>query len=555
MLMTSHLLTVPRRASTRALVVGVVALFIAVLLPATSAEAAQAGKRECERRTNDTYRELLECVTVGGVRRHQAALQRIADANEGTRASGTSGYDRSADYVAKKLEKAGYNVTRQEFEFGFFELVSSALSINGEVVPPVDPTSGEGEFSVLSYSGVGDISGAALIPTNDVVVPIGDNPPSTSNSGCEPEDFPAPPADTPAIALIQRGTCDFIVKALNAQAAGYEAAIIFNEGQPGRDGVVLGTMGSDAIGAVNIPVVGISYARGAALVDDADATASVSVDALSELRTTENVLAESRSGDADNVVMAGAHLDSVVLGPGINDNASGSAALLETALQMAKVKPVNKLRFAWWGAEEAGLLGSTEYVDGLPEEELGRIALYLNYDMVGSPNYVFTVGDADESTFEAPVPVPEGSVAIEDLFESFYTWKGQPYDDAANDGRSDYLPFAMNGIPVGGLFTGAEVVKTEEQQAIWGGTAGEQFDPCYHLVCDTFDNSSNEALDVNSDGVALAMLTYAYSTETVNQVPGEPVPGEPVNLPDPAGPEGTFGSPDSGGAADHHLAE
>jgi hypothetical protein len=154
--------------------------------------------------------------------------------------------------------------------------------------------------------------------------------------------------------------------------------------------------------------------------------------------------------------------------------------------RLPAVDTQNTMRFAWWGAEEDGLLGSTAYVDGLSDDELARIALYLNFDMVGSPNYIFMTQDADQSSFVAPVAVPDGSVAIEDLFESFYTLKDEPYDDAAFDGRSDYQAFILNDIPAGGLFTGAEVPKTAEQQAIWGGTVGAQFDPCYHLACDTF---------------------------------------------------------------------
>ena len=200
------------------------------------------------------------------------------------------------------------------------------------------------------------------------------------------------------------------------------------------------------------------------------------------------MIAELPGENEDNVVMAGAHLDSVIEGPGINDNGSGSAALLETALMMANLNPENTLRFAWWAAEEQGLLGSADYVAGLSQAERDRIALYMNYDMVGSPNYVFMVYDSDQSTFEAPVAIPEGSIAIEDLYESYYTAIGEPYDDTEFSGRSDYEAFILAGIPAGGLFTGAEVVKTEEQEAIWGGTAGEQFDPCYHLACDTFEN-------------------------------------------------------------------
>jgi Zn-dependent M28 family amino/carboxypeptidase len=170
--------------------------------------------------------------------------------------------------------------------------------------------------------------------------------------------------------------------------------------------------------------------------------------------------------------------------------------------------------------------------------------------MIGSPNYIFMVYDGDESGFEAPVVVPDGSIEIEDLFESFYTLRGEPYDDAEFSGRSDYEAFILNGIPAGGLFTGAEVPKTAEQEAIWGGTTGAQYDPCYHLACDTYDNISLHALEVNSDAVAFAVLTYAYSTESVNGVPGQAVPGGFV-IPEPAGPEGTVGS--GGGALDDNT--
>jgi Zn-dependent M28 family amino/carboxypeptidase len=163
----------------------------------------------------------------------------------------------------------------------------------------------------------------------------------------------------------------------------------------------------------------------------------------------------------------------------------------------------------------------------------------MNYDMIGSPNYIFMVYDANESTFEAPVPIPPGSTAIERVYEQFYTYFGEPYDDSEFSGRSDYQAFIEAGIPAGGLFTGAEEIKTEEQEAIWGGTAGAQFDPCYHLACDTYANNSDHALDVNSDAVAWAQLTFAYSTRTVNGVRGRGDPGGPIG-PLPAGPRGTF---------------
>ena len=232
--------------------------------------------------------------------------------------------------------------------------------------------------------------------------------------------------------------------------------------------------------------------------------------------TSYNVLAESAGGDPDNVIMAGAHLDSVNAGPGIQDNGSGSAAILETALQMAKVKPRNKVRFAWWGAEESGLVGSTYYVGELSEAELEEITLYLNFDMVGSPNHVFFVYDGDDSDGVGAGPGPDGSAQIEAVFNSFYTRVGEDFKGTDFSGRSDYGPFIAAGIPAGGLFTGAEGIKTDEEAAIWGGNAGEQYDPCYHLACDTFDNINLHALDVNADAIAYSVLQYAMNTSTIN---------------------------------------
>jgi hypothetical protein len=528
---------------TRIALVAVLGLLLSALLPLPAAVAAPADA--CERQTNNTYRKLLECVTLEGVREHQAALQEIADNNDdpfypGTRAVGTEGYADSVEYVAGLLKDAGYEVTLDPVEFDFnFPATLRQLT-------PVQATY---ETGVFTGSGSGTVEGQ-VIP-----VDINLTPPRASTSGCEAADFAGIDWSGDAdIALVQRGTCFFGDKAHNAELAGAEAVIIFNQGNtPDREGLIVAdatsiTLPDGSTGEIthNIPVVGASFADGVAL-SQPGSTAFIEV-VPPERRTAFNVIAELPGKNEDNVVMAGAHLDSVIEGPGINDNGSGSAALLETALMMAKLKPENTLRFAWWAAEEIGLLGSTDYVEGLSPAERDRIALYMNYDMVGSPNYIFMVYDADESTFPAPdgVTIPPGSTAIEDLYESYYTLVGEPYDDTAFDGRSDYQAFIDNGIPSGGLFTGAEEIKTEQQEAIWGGTAGEQFDPCYHLACDTFANVNLHALDVNSDLIAFAMLTFAYSTESVNDVPGKRVPGPPLNLPAPAGPEGTFVESDGG---------
>ncbi|WP_230859623.1 M28 family metallopeptidase [Actinoplanes aureus] len=517
---------------------------VLVLAPATAATAGGNHGNSCGKQANDTYAELLKCVTLGGVMDHLEAFQKIADRNDdpsypGTRHAGTEGYANSVKYVAGQLRKAGYKVTLDPFEFQF---VFPAL------LQQLTPVNAEYETGPFTNSPSGDVTGP-VIPVD--INLTGDR---ATTSGCEDSDFAGLNFSGPNdIALIQRGgppdaSCTFIVKAQNAQEAGAEAVIIFNQGNdPTREGLIVGTLGENP--PITIPVVGASFATGVALAQ-AGSTAHVRI-LPSETRTDVNVIAELPGKNRDNVVMAGAHLDSETEGPGINDNGSGSAAILETALQMAKVKPQNTVRFAWWGAEELGLIGSTAYVEELTQAERDRIALYLNYDMVGSPNYIFMVYDADESSFPAPVAVPPGSTAIEDLYESYYTWKGEPYDDAEFSGRSDYQAFIEAGIPSGGLFTGAEVVKTEEQQAIWGGVAGESFDQCYHIACDDIDNLDKHALEVNSDLIAFAQLTFAYSTESVNGVPGKKVPGKPIKLPAPAGPQGTFTSTD-GGDAPHH---
>lgn len=516
--------TLSRRAAVLATATSVVGAL--ALVPAGGALAAPG--KSCDARNNNTMAKLLECVSAEGALEHLEAFQAIADENDGNRAAGTSGYEDSVEYVKSTLEAAGWTVTIDEFPFTYVgpSSLTQLTPVNADY--PTGPYTG---------SGPGDVT-AAVTPV-DLQLGLG----NTSTSGCEAADFAGFPAGN--IALIQRGTCPFGQKAINAEAAGAGGVIIFNQGNDtteARNNLIVGTLGGSDI--VGIPVVGASYEQGVAL-SQAGSTANVFVPAP-EQRPQKNVIAEKKGVNDDNVVMAGAHLDSVQAGPGVNDNGSGSAALLDLAENISKLKPQNTIRLAWWGAEEAGLIGSEEYVAELSQEEKDRIALYLNFDMVASPNYIFMVYDGNESSWPAPVAVPEGSEAIEELFERYYTSVGEPYDDAEFSGRSDYQAFIENDIPAGGLFTGAEVVKTEEQESIWGGTAGESFDQCYHLACDTIDNVNLHAMGVNADAVALAVLAYSYSTESVNGVAGAKMPGG-LNLPAPAGPEGTFVDESAGG--------
>lgn len=492
-----------------------IALLGAALIVAVFPTVATAGPQACDVRVNNTVDKLLECVGIEGVRTHQAAFQAIADANGGTRAAGTPGYDASVAYVKDTLEAAGYEVELDGFDFTF--------------VPPATliqtaPVNAEYETGAFSGSGFGTLEGN-VIPV-DLALGNADWPadPSTSTSGCEASDFAGLDFSGPVdIALIQRGTCFFSTKAANAEAAGAEATIIFNQGSaPDRMGLIVGNATAFPDGSpsnLTAPLVGASFAQGVAL-SQAGSTAFINVDPPEET-TQYNVIAELPGLNDNNVVMTGAHLDSVQRGPGVQDNGSGSAAILETAVQMANVKPHNTVRFVWWGAEESGLVGSTAYVNGLSQEEQDRIALYLNFDMIGSPNHVFFIYDGDDSDGVGAGPGPEGSAEIEGFYEDFYENRGLPYKGTDFSGRSDYGPFIAVGIPAGGLFTGAEGVKTAEEAALWGGIAGDQYDPCYHLACDTFENINLEAFDVNSDAVAASILTFGMNTEVVNGVAGK----------------------------------
>ncbi len=458
------------------------------------ANPATAGPAGCDTRVNNTHAKLLECVTLDGVRAHQAALQAIADANNGIRTSGTPGYDASVAYVEGKLRGAGYQVTVQPFEFQTFIVLSPAV-LEQVAPPPAGPVA----TNIMTYSGSGDVTAA--------VTPLA-TPPADLTPGCEAADFAGFPAGN--IALIRRGVCTFALKATNAYNAGAAGVIIYNN----APGVLNGTLG--ATFTLDIPVTSVTQAVGQQLAATPGLVMHLKTDTFKGLATSYNVLAESQGGDPASVVMAGAHLDSVNAGPGIQDNGSGSAAILETALQMAKVKPRNKLRFAWWGAEESGLVGSTFYVNNLTQAEKDRIALYLNFDMIGSPNHVFFIYDGDDSDAVGAGPGPAGSAAIEKVFESFYKSRGLPFKGTDFSGRSDYGPFILAGIPAGGLFTGAEGIKTAAEAALWGGMAGAPYDPCYHLACDTYSNINLSALDVNSDAVAYSVLQFAMNTQAIN---------------------------------------
>ena len=359
------------------------------------------------------------------MREHLAALEGIANANPfhsiPTRATGTPGHVASQAYVVDKMTGGGFNVTTQQFEADiFFEEGPAAFertSPNPVVYERYDGDSGV--WYTADFSGDGDV-------TRPITVVDFKEPNATasnSNAGCDDTDFAGFPAGN--IALIQRGTCNFGLKVEKAKAAGASGVMLFNEGTIGaadRNGVLFPTLaGYDATG---VPVVGTDYATGKELVDlrrRRAVTVRVAVDGfVNQNVQTNNVIAETPGGRSDRTVVVGGHLDSVYEGPGINDDGSGRAMLLETAEQMAalKIKPTNKVRFIFFAGEEQGLLGSDYYVSQLSKKSISDISAMLDYDMLASPNYARLIydGNGDEQGFAGP----NGSGQIEQVFKCFW---------------------------------------------------------------------------------------------------------------------------------------
>ncbi|AOW93286.1 amidohydrolase [Rhodococcus sp. WMMA185] len=437
---------------------------------------------------------LAASVTQDGVMRHLEELQRIADENDGNRASGTSGYAASVDYVAGILEDSGFDVQTPEFEFQKFHVNAADLTSDGL----------DFEVHALNYSpstGPEGVVGRLVSATKD------------ESPGCEATDYDGLDL-TGAVVLVDRGVCTFADKQQVAADRGAAAVIVVNNEEGPLDDATLGDPG-----AGRIPTGGVSTADGAAL-EQAGGDVTLTLDTATESGTERNVIAQTKTGATDDVVMVGAHLDSVPDSPGMNDNGSGVSAILETAVQLGGSPEItNAVRFAFWGAEEQGLIGSKAYVNGLSDAERNDIALYMNFDMLGSENAAFLAYDGDDSDRLGGGPGPEGSAGIERTFIQFLEGGGTAVEGAAFDGRSDYAPFFDRGIPTGGVFSGAEQLKTDAQVQKWGGRPHAPFDPNYHGPSDTIDNVDPLVLAKNATAVAYAVGVYADSLAGPNGVP------------------------------------
>ncbi|MFD3871155.1 M28 family metallopeptidase [Streptomyces sp. NPDC058623] len=453
-------------------------------------------------------KKLVKEATGKGANNHLKVFQSIADYNKGNRVAGSKGHVQSAQYVEAVLKGAGYKVTKNEFDFVYVEAIAEKLSVNGDNGRDIP-------IHLMTYTASGPEQG---VTAQVAVAPVD----ADGTNGCEPGDFAAG-AFTGRIALVQRGGCTFAVKQANAAAAGAVGAIIYNN----TDGALNGTLGDANAGKV--PTGGITKADGEKLAADVAAgpvEVTLDIRELRENRKTYNVIAETKGGDENNTVFLGAHLDSVAAGPGINDNGSGSAGILQVAQRLAsqQTKIKNKVKFGWWSAEEYGLLGSEAYVASLTEEQKKQIKLYLNFDMIGSPNAAYFVYDGDDSDATGAGPGPAGSAQLEKGITDFLDSKNIPHEGTDFSGRSDYGPFIEVGIPSGGTFTGAEGIKSPEQAAKFGGQAGVAYDVNYHGKGDDITNIDQKALDINVDVIANAVGHYAHDLAPLSQ----PVVSQPT---------------------------
>jgi Zn-dependent M28 family amino/carboxypeptidase len=449
----------------------------------------------------DFATELQKKVAVDAMLGHLKKLQEIADANGGNRALGSPGYAASVDYVANTLRDKGFDVTTDDFDVRLPFADEPKVTVGGQAVKaaPLNFTIGTPPEGVSGR----------LVPAHEE-----DSP------GCTASDYDGLTVSG-AVVLVDRGKCPFSDKLAAATERGAVAMIVTNndDNPDAKDAFGGTTLGEET--DAKIPVVGVTKAEGERLRAD-PANATIKLNAGVRVEKTSNVIAQTKTGSTKSVVIAGAHLDSVPEGPGINDNGSGSAAVLETAVQLGSSPQVeNAVRFAFWGGEEEGLKGSTEYVDSLNVDALKDIALYLNFDMLASPNPGYFTYDGDQSAPRTgSVPrVPEGSAGIERMLTAYLENAGKTPQDYDFDGRSDYGPFTEAGIPSGGLFAGAEDKMSQKQAELWDGDANQPFDPNYHGRGDTFDNLDRTALEIQGGGVAYSVGLYAQDESGRNGVP------------------------------------
>jgi len=435
-------------------------------------------------------KNLTETIELENLQDHLDAFRFIAlKEGKDTRVFGSEGHKKTVEYIQNIAEEAGFDTYLQPFRTLYSEILRQILIADSKQI----------EVGMFSFSPSTPSWGTSGKLVN-------------GGYGCSKSDYKSMPQWN--IALLRRGKCSFSQKSKLAKELGAGGAIIFNN----VDGPLRGTL-DKADPDLFVPTGGISKKAGLKLLKKVKRGryiySRLYFQQIMEERLTHNLIAQTPQGNINNVVMLGAHSDSVRAGPGINDNGSGSSALLEILKQLSNFNITNTVRFAWWSAEEFGLQGSKYYVDSLSEEEAANIAVYMNFDMIGSPNYINGIYDGTGNEFGTAGP--PGSGALQGLFEKYFEERGYSYQATEFDGRSDYGPFLGKDIASGGLFTGAEKLKTAEEVKKYGGEADVAYDKCYHKSCDREDNINTEAFLINARAIADVTSILAESTHDIDK--------------------------------------
>ena len=469
----------------------------AAMVIAVTALASCSSTESAPAPAADLTRDIAGKVTADGMYTHLRKLQEIADANRGNRAEGTPGYDASVDYVAGVLKDKGFDVQTPEFD-------------------RLDRTEGGNPTLTVAGRRYHVDQASLLVPT----------PPAGLNAitlrpqkapGCTAADYGSVRVKG-AIAVVDDTGCSVGVKQSAAVAKGAVGLLVVSA--PGPTGGPPGLFAPGYYQQLTVPVGVIGNDADAAL-RRTKARVRLVLDSKPVMVKSRNIVAQTKTGDTKNVVLAGAHLDSSVRSPGINDNGSGVAALLEAASALgSQPRITNAVRFAFWGSEGEG---PTKYVRGLARDQLDDVAMYISVDMLGSPNAGYFTYDGDQSAQPNPnIPsqtVPAGSAGVERTLAGYLNLAGVRPADLPLSTTTDYGPFLAAGIPVGGLTAGSSQRKTEVQARLWGGRAGVAFDPNYLTARDTIDNIDRGALSVMGQAVGFGVGTYAQSVDGVNGVP------------------------------------
>jgi Zn-dependent M28 family amino/carboxypeptidase len=469
-------------------IAAVMAVALTALAACSSTDSAPAA---------DAARDVAGRVTADGMYTHLRKLQEIGDANRGSRAEGTPGYDASVDYVVQVLKDKGFDVQTPEFDrLDRTEGGNPTLTVAGRAYH-VD------QASLLVTTPPGGLNAITLRPQKA--------------PGCTAADY-GTVSVSGAIAVVDDTGCSVGDKQSAAVAKGAVGLLVVSA--PGTGGSPGGLFTPGYYQRLTVPVGVIGNDADAAL-RRTNAPARLVLDSKPVMVKSRNVVAQTKTGDTKSVVLAGAHLDSSARSPGINDNGSGVAALLEAASALgSQPRITNAVRFAFWGSEAEG---PTKYVRGLARDGLDDVAMYISVEMLGSPNAGYFTYDGDQSGQPNPdVPsqsVPAGSAGVERTLAGYLNLAGVRPADMPLSRTTDYGPFLAAGIPVGGLTAGSSQRKTELQARLWGGRAGVAFDPNYHTGRDTVDNIDRQALSVMGQAAAFAVVTYAQSVEGVNGVP------------------------------------